>query len=210
MTVRQGWLMCAAGVALLTCDLLQAEESAGEPTDSTTTSDSTTSQPAARSTQLFWLFGRPAYATIPKIVRIPASSTATALTSATMANSTPASAKLTTRRQDTQQPALTPTTPTVRPQTNAPAAAAQLADNTFGAANVPASQLSQVRRGRASGSGSDFVSGAESRVRATTDAGNLLGKSSQARGVSIQQRTPIMTDTRIRGSGVGRMVASGG
>jgi hypothetical protein len=80
----------------------------------------------------------------------------------------------------------------------------------FGSGAVPTSQLSQQRRSRASAGSSDVVSGRESGVRATTDAGSLLGKSSSARGISTQQRTPIMTDTRIRGSGVGRMVASGG
>ena len=34
-------------------------------------------------------------------------------------------------------------------------------------------------------------------------AGNLLGKSASVTGVASQQRTPIMTDVRVRGSHVG-------
>jgi hypothetical protein len=114
-----------------------------------------------------------------------------------------------TKKQDTQQP-LSPAPQPVQPQPSAPAASAELSANIFGTGRVPTSQLAQERRSRASAVSSDVVSGGESRVRATTDAGSLLAKSSRARGVSTQHRTPIVSDTRIRGAGVGRMVASGG
>ncbi len=69
--------------------------------------------------------------------------------------------------------------------------------------------LSEQRRARASGAGADAVLGGEAVFRKTTDSGNLLGKSISVRGVSSQQRTPITTDTRVRGERVGQVLASG-
>ncbi len=111
--------------------------------------------------------------------------------------------------QDTQQPALQPAPQTFAPATNSPAAMSPLAAAVFGSGSPSTSLLSQERRRRASGTGSDFVLGGESGFRATTDAGSLLGKSSQTRGVAAQNRSPIITDTRVRGSGVGSLLASG-
>ena len=55
----------------------------------------------------------------------------------------------------------------------------------------------------------DRVLGGESKARATTDLGSLVGRSSRSRGVSTQKRNPIITDPRVRGSRVGQMAASG-
>lgn len=70
-------------------------------------------------------------------------------------------------------------------------------------------QLSPDRRIRANGPSTDAVLGAESLFRKTTDTGNLVGKSMTVRGVSSQQRTPIVTDTRVRGQRVGQVLAAG-
>jgi iron complex outermembrane recepter protein len=53
------------------------------------------------------------------------------------------------------------------------------------------------------------ISGREATERVATDAGNLLGKSPRALGTNVQQRTPIMSDPRVRGSRVGQLLASG-
>jgi hypothetical protein len=164
----------------------------------------TSQQPSARGAKLFWLFGRPTYASSTTSI---STTTVPGVASTTTAAVT---AIRTVRPQDSQQPSISSSSRPVQSQPSASAASTQLSGSVFGDSAVATSQLSQQRRSRASGNNSDVVSGRESNVRATTDAGSLLGKSSSARGVSTQQRTPIMTDTRIRGSGVGRMVASGG
>ncbi len=69
--------------------------------------------------------------------------------------------------------------------------------------------LPEDRQTRAQSPAADAVTGSESRVRQTTDTGNLIGKSLSVRSVSSQQRTPIVTDTRIRGERVGQVLASG-
>ena len=94
----------------------------------------------------------------------------------------------------------------VLPAVRTPSSARRL--STVFSATGP-SLLSELRRTRSSGPTSLIVGGSESRFRATTDAGNLLGKSVRARGVTAQNRTPIITDTRVRGSGVGSLLASG-
>jgi outer membrane receptor protein involved in Fe transport len=78
--------------------------------------------------------------------------------------------------------------------------------NLFGG-GAASSLLSERRRRRTPGS--DLVSGAESRVRATTDAANLLGKSSRSRNIVTQQRSPIIHDPRLRGTRTGQLLASG-
>ncbi len=70
-------------------------------------------------------------------------------------------------------------------------------------------ELSEARRARASAPASDAVFNAEATGRLTTDVGSLLQKSKSAHGVSIQNRTPIVSDTRIRGQRVGQVLASG-
>ncbi|MEM7313532.1 MAG: hypothetical protein AAF497_10315, partial [Planctomycetota bacterium] len=70
------------------------------------------------------------------------------------------------------------------------------------------SRLSSLRQ-RNLRVGADVVFGSESLSRATSDSGDLLRKSVMAVGVSAQQRTPIVTDTRVRGGRVGQVLASG-
>ena len=71
------------------------------------------------------------------------------------------------------------------------------------------SLFSKTRRRRGRGINTALVLGTEAKVRATTDGGDLARKSTAAVGLTAQQRTPIVTDLRIRGSGVGRLLASG-
>lgn len=70
-------------------------------------------------------------------------------------------------------------------------------------------ELSEDRQARTAVPSADAVIGAESRSRITSDSGNLLGKSTSVRGVSVQQRTPIVTDNRIHGERVGQVLAAG-
>ncbi|MFK8113781.1 MAG: TonB-dependent receptor [Rubripirellula sp.] len=55
----------------------------------------------------------------------------------------------------------------------------------------------------------DAVFAAEAIGRKTADVGDLLNQSKAAHGVSVQNRTPIISDTRIRGQRVGQVLASG-
>ncbi|MDA8743394.1 TonB-dependent receptor [Rubripirellula amarantea] len=55
----------------------------------------------------------------------------------------------------------------------------------------------------------DAVFREEALGRRTADVGDLLRRSKAAHGVSIQNRTPIVSDTRIRGQRVGQVLASG-
>ncbi len=109
-----------------------------------------------------------------------------------------------------QQPQpLAPAPQAVDPRMSVPPQAGTLSNNVFGTSGTERSLLGNVRRARASGSNTDVVYGQESQFRSTTDTGSLLGKSAQTRGVTSQNRTPIITDTRVRGSGTGNLLASG-
>lgn len=55
----------------------------------------------------------------------------------------------------------------------------------------------------------DAIFAAEAVGRKTADVGDLLNQSKAAHGVSVQNRTPIISDTRIRGQRVGQVLASG-
>lgn len=55
------------------------------------------------------------------------------------------------------------------------------------------------RQVAAASASASIISGAESAFRNTTDAGALLGRSSSSPGVYLQQRSPIISDPRIRG-----------
>ncbi|WP_442508576.1 TonB-dependent receptor domain-containing protein [Novipirellula sp. SH528] len=57
--------------------------------------------------------------------------------------------------------------------------------------------------------GGDVVSGEEAGPLVTKDLGSLIDKSRNAPSASAQRRTPIINDTRIRGSRVGSLAASG-
>ena len=69
--------------------------------------------------------------------------------------------------------------------------------------------LDPKRRGILLSPGADVVLGVEAFARKTTDSGSLLQKSPSTNGVHSQQRTPIVTDTRIRGGRTGQVLASG-
>ncbi|MEL6106562.1 MAG: TonB-dependent receptor [Planctomycetota bacterium] len=69
--------------------------------------------------------------------------------------------------------------------------------------------LPEVRRPKAASPGANVVFSAEATGRQTADIGNLLDQSKSAQGVAVQQRTPIVSDTRIRGQRVGQVLASG-
>ncbi|MCA9125225.1 MAG: TonB-dependent receptor [Planctomycetaceae bacterium] len=106
--------------------------------------------------------------------------------------------------QDAQPPAIT-----FDPQVGSPDSSSALIASIFGSDSVDESLLSQTRQARAMATNADIVLGAEGRFRVATDGGSLLGKSTHTRGVAIQKRNPIVSDPRIRGDRVGRLVASG-
>ncbi len=107
------------------------------------------------------------------------------------------------------QPELPPVQQDVTAPTASSAAAHNVAASVFSNRNVTRSLLSQTRQSRAAQIGSDIVLGGESRFRATTDAGSLLGKSRSTTGLSTLKRTPIVTDPRVRGSSINQLIASG-
>ncbi|MEZ6124852.1 MAG: hypothetical protein R3C49_17020 [Planctomycetaceae bacterium] len=78
----------------------------------------------------------------------------------------------------------------------------------FGTVNQ-VEQLSEHRRKLAHSPAADAVFGVESRARVSNDIGDLLRKSISSHGVSTQDRTPIVNDTRVRGQRAGQVLASG-
>ena len=90
-----------------------------------------------------------------------------------------------------------------------PASPASISQSVFSSSSERRSLVTQSRRATPFGGGSELVFGAEGRFRVTTDGGNLLGKSLFAPSVKVQQRTPVVTDPRVRGARAGRLLASG-
>ena len=70
-------------------------------------------------------------------------------------------------------------------------------------------QLSDVRRPNALSPAANAVFQTEASGRRTADVGSLLDQSKATQGVNIQHRTPIISDTRVRGQRVGQILASG-
>jgi hypothetical protein len=70
-------------------------------------------------------------------------------------------------------------------------------------------ELPADRRSLAESPAADAVFSAEATGRRTSDIGSLLQSSKAAHGISIQNRTPLVNDTRIRGQRVGQVLASG-
>ena len=85
----------------------------------------------------------------------------------------------------------------------------ELSASLFGPGGVSRSFLAEQRRARATGPASSVVLGSESKPRATTDTGSLLGKSFGSPGVGMQRRTPIVTDPRARGQHSGQQLGAG-
>jgi outer membrane receptor protein involved in Fe transport len=106
--------------------------------------------------------------------------------------------------QDAQPPTIV-----FDPQVGTSDSSSALIASIFGSDSVDESLLSQTRQARAMATNADVVLGAEGRFRVATDSGSLLGKSTRAHGIAIQRRNPIVSDPRIRGDRVGRLVASG-
>lgn len=69
--------------------------------------------------------------------------------------------------------------------------------------------LPPLRSQHAQSPAADAVFSAEATGRRTADIGDLLKRSKATHGVSIQHRTPIVSDTRVRGQRVGQVLASG-
>ncbi|MBB3206503.1 hypothetical protein FHS27_002312 [Rhodopirellula rubra] len=80
--------------------------------------------------------------------------------------------------------------------------------NLFGNVNQ-VDDLPPLREVLATSPAADAVLRAEALGRRTSDLGDLLSRSKSAHGVSVQNRTPIITDTRVRGQRVGQVLASG-
>lgn len=97
----------------------------------------------------------------------------------------------------------------MQPPAPQPDATQRLSASIFGPGNTDRSLLSQVRRSSAPSSNSQTILGQEARTRVTSDAGSLLGKAPAVQGMTVQRRTPIVNDPRVRGSRVGQLVASG-
>lgn len=105
---------------------------------------------------------------------------------------------------------LGPRVPSVPPvETPLPRSSERLMSQLYGEGDVPRSMLEEIRRDRARSGATEYIPGMEARQRVTSDVGNLLGKTGAASGVSVQRRTPIITDPRVRGARVGQLLASG-
>lgn len=70
-------------------------------------------------------------------------------------------------------------------------------------------ELPEERRQHAKSPAADAVFSAEATGRRSSDIGDLVKRSKAAHGVAIQHRTPIVSDTRVRGQRVGQVLASG-
>lgn len=110
-------------------------------------------------------------------------------------------------KQDVQ-PQQPPTAPALDLPAPLPSPASDFSASLFASTESARSQLSPIRKERLR-TGSDVISGGESRARQTTDAGTLLRKSSTALGVGTQRRNPVVSDPRVRGSRIGQLAASG-
>ncbi|MDP7014200.1 MAG: TonB-dependent receptor [Pirellulaceae bacterium] len=69
------------------------------------------------------------------------------------------------------------------------------------------SVVGESRQQVADSSTANVVSGMEASTRNTTDVGSLLGRSQSNPGVYVQQRSPIISDPRIRGYRFGQYLA---
>jgi iron complex outermembrane recepter protein len=98
--------------------------------------------------------------------------------------------------------------PLVQPAPPLPESAQRLADS-INAPNGMVDLRDPSRAGPGRTMFAERILGREANERVATDAGNLLGKSPSALGTNVQQRTPIMSDPRVRGSRVGQLLASG-
>ncbi|MDP7205061.1 MAG: hypothetical protein QGH11_05825, partial [Pirellulaceae bacterium] len=94
------------------------------------------------------------------------------------------------------------------PRVQTPAATNEFYSDFFSTYQVGRSMLSSTSRQGLKPS-TDVLLGIESKARATTDSGGMIGKSPSVLGVGLQRRTPIVNDPRLRGSRVGRLAASG-
>ncbi|NQV25563.1 MAG: TonB-dependent receptor [Rhodopirellula sp.] len=103
------------------------------------------------------------------------------------------------------QPLPLQTAPNVAPTPAAPRSVAAIFRGRSSTSPIQLASQSMTRNSVAA----DRVLGIESKARATTDVGSLLGKSSRSKGIVAQKRSPIITDPRIRGSRVGQLAASG-
>lgn len=69
--------------------------------------------------------------------------------------------------------------------------------------------LTKERRKRAHSPAADAVFGGQATGRQTADAGNLLKQALSTHGVANQNRSPLVSETRVRGQRVGQVLASG-
>ncbi len=104
----------------------------------------------------------------------------------------------------------TPTAPRLRVQgPPPPSQAVPLTEGIFVTEELRQRMVNQNRRRQYPWGTSEFVLGSESTLRATSDLGNLLGKSLSAPGARTQPRATNSNDPRVRGMRTGRLVVSG-
>ncbi|MEP3482479.1 MAG: TonB-dependent receptor [Fuerstiella sp.] len=85
---------------------------------------------------------------------------------------------------------------------------ATMPEDLFGSVDQ-VNRLPAHRRRRATSPGASAVFGSESKGRVTNDIGDLLKKAISSQGVTTQDRTPLVKDTRVRGQRAGQVLASG-
>lgn len=102
-----------------------------------------------------------------------------------------------------------PTRTGLEPSVPLPPAALRRSQQLFGAVTFSESGAARSLFDKSRIPSVEIISGVEAKSRRTTDVGDLLGKSPRSVGTSVQQRTPIVTDPRVRGSRIGQLAASG-
>ena len=93
-----------------------------------------------------------------------------------------------------QRPLTPRSTQSLLPETPLPRSAERLTAGVYGAGDLRRSLLEDSRRIRLAGPSATIISGQEAATRVTSDAGSLIGKSASSAGVTVQRRTPIVTD----------------
>lgn len=89
-----------------------------------------------------------------------------------------------------------------------PRIADERANSLFGTVD-DLSGLTGERRERAIAPAADVVFGGQATGRQTSDAGDLLRQANSSHGVATQVRSPLVSETRVRGQRVGQVLASG-
>lgn len=100
-------------------------------------------------------------------------------------------------------------TPSRRPPSNATSSSLRELRGSFGRSITDRERLNPERRSLLFGPSVDVIDGRESKVLPISFSGSLFGKSKSVSGVQSIRRSPVVSDTRVRGKRAGQTLASG-